>query len=105
GPRGGEVHDVDLARLPDAVQPADALLDHHRVPGEVVVHEHVAELEVPSFAAGAGGDQDARLVRVEGADALVPIGRRVRAPIDDRLPAVLRNPLFVQLYCREVIDD
>src|SRR2546422_6476772 len=29
-PRGGEVHDVDLARLPDAVQPADALLDHHR---------------------------------------------------------------------------
>src|SRR5207245_9133055 len=58
-PGGGEVHDVHFARLPDAVQAPDALLHHHRVPRQVVVHEHVTELQVPSFAARAGGDQHA----------------------------------------------
>src|SRR2546428_8553776 len=37
-PGGGEIHDVYLARLPNPVQPSDALLHHHRVPGQVVVH-------------------------------------------------------------------
>src|SRR5207244_2448389 len=105
GPCGGEVHDVDLARLPDAVQPSDALLHHHRVPGEVVVHEHVAELQVTSFAAGAGGDEDARLVLVEGADALVPLGGRVSTPIHDGLAAELLDALFNQLNRRAVIAE
>src|SRR3989449_563743 len=102
GPRRREVHDMHLARLADAVQAPDALLDHHRVPGEVVIHEHVAELEVASFAAGAGGDQDARPVLVEGADALVPLGGRVSAPVDDGLPAELLHALFDQLNGRAV---
>src|SRR6266566_636808 len=59
--RRGEVHNVDFALLPDAVQPSDALLHHHRVPGQIVVHQHVAELQIASFAAGAGGDQHAAL--------------------------------------------
>ncbi len=66
---------------------------------------YVAELEVASFTAGAGGDQHARLVLVEGADALVPVGRRVRAPIDDRLPAELPDALFDQLNRRAVIAE
>src|SRR3989449_570841 len=104
-PGGGQVHDVDLARLPDAVQAADALLHHHRVPRQVVVHEHIAELEVPSFAASAGGDQHAARVLVESPDALVPIGRRVSTPIDDRLPAELLHALLDQLDRRAVIAE
>src|SRR5204863_365242 len=59
GSRSGEVHDVDLALLPYTVQPSNSLLHHHRVPGQVVVHQHVAELQIASFAAGAGSDQHA----------------------------------------------
>jgi hypothetical protein len=44
--------------LPDAIDTADPLLDLHRVPREVVVHDHVAELEVQTFAACIGGDHD-----------------------------------------------
>ena len=104
-PRRCEVHDVDLARLPDAVQPSNALLHHHRVPRQVVVHEHVAELEVPSLAAGASGDQHAALVIVERADTLVPIGGRVRAPVDDGLSVELLHALFDQLNGRPVIAE
>ena len=43
---------------------ADALLDPHRVPRQVVVDHEVAELEVAALAAGLGGDQD--LIAVPG---------------------------------------
>src|SRR5204863_9418499 len=79
GSRSGEVHDVDLALQPYTVQPSNALLHHHRVPGQVVVHQHVAELQIASFAAGAGSDQHAARILVERANALVPLGRRVSA--------------------------
>src|SRR5207253_2619282 len=83
GSRSGEVHDVDLALLPYTVQPSNALLHHHRVPGQVVVHQHVAELQIASFAAGAGSDQHAARILVERANALVPLGRRVSARAEE----------------------
>src|SRR5207248_2156470 len=52
--------DADLARLPDAVDAPDALLDGGRAPGEIVVHQHVAVLEVAALAAELAGKQDAR---------------------------------------------
>src|SRR5207244_6400331 len=105
GSRGGEVHDVDLARLPDAVQAPDALLDHHRVPGQVEVHEHVAELEVAAFAAGSSGDQDARLVLLERADALVTLRGRVRTPVDDRRATERADLLLDALEGRSGVAD
>src|SRR5690242_16362808 len=48
----GEVDDVRFTSLADAVNAADALLDDHRVPGELVVHEPIAELQVQPFGAG-----------------------------------------------------
>jgi hypothetical protein len=44
--------------LPDAVEAADALLDLHRVPGQVVVDQGVTELEIAPLSAGLGGDED-----------------------------------------------
>src|SRR5881392_3400251 len=93
------------SRFPDAVQPADALLHDHRVPRQVVVHEHVAELQIAAFAARAGGEQHAAPVLVKRADALVPFGRRVRAPVDDRLAAELLDALFDQLNRRTVVAE
>ena len=49
----GEVDDVRLACLSDAMDASDTLLDHHGVPWQLVVHQHVAELEVESLGAGA----------------------------------------------------
>src|SRR5947207_6964292 len=56
-PPGGEVDDVGLARLPNTVNSADALLDYHRIPGQLVFHEHVAELEIETLRADAGRDE------------------------------------------------
>jgi hypothetical protein len=64
-PRGRQVDDVAVAPLPDAVDAADALLDDHRVPGELVVHEDVRELEVEPLGPGAGRDEHGRRVLPE----------------------------------------
>ena len=57
GAGGDEVEDEHLARLADPVDAADALLDRHRVPGNVEVDQRVAELQVAPLAAGFGAQQ------------------------------------------------
>src|SRR5439155_25781145 len=52
--------------LPQPVDAADALLEAHRVPGQVEVDDDAAELEVPSLPARLGADQD----RGPGAEAV-----------------------------------
>jgi hypothetical protein len=49
----GEVDNVRLARLADAVNAPDALFNHHGIPRQLVVHEHVAQLEVESLGGRA----------------------------------------------------
>jgi len=44
------------------VHPPDALLDPHRVPGQVVVDDDVGELQVQTFPTGVGRDEDAGLL-------------------------------------------
>ena len=63
-----EIEDVDIARLTDAVDAADALFDRHRIPGQIVVDDGAAELEVAAFAANFGRQQDRGVVleRVDG---------------------------------------
>ena len=57
-----EVDDDDVVLLPVAVAAADALLDALRVPGQVVVDDQRAELEVDAFGRRFGGEHDGRLV-------------------------------------------
>ena len=57
-----EVEDQHVAGLAVAVAAADALLHPLRVPGKVVVHHQVAELEVQPLGAGLGHEQDLALV-------------------------------------------
>ena len=54
-----EVDDDDIVLLPVAMAAADALLDALRVPGQVVVDDQRAELQVDAFGRGFGGEQDA----------------------------------------------
>ena len=56
-------HDL-VGGLADAVEAADPLFDPHRVPGQVVVDEEPAELEIDSLGADLGGKQDVRAVRL-----------------------------------------
>ena len=57
---GEEVDDRDVALLPIAVAATNALLDALRIPGQIVVHDGVAELHVKALRAGLGGDQHYR---------------------------------------------
>ena len=59
----GQQHIVVLA---DAVQPAETLLDLHRVPRQVEVDHHMAELQVAALPGGLGGQQHRHVV-AEGA--------------------------------------
>ena len=52
-----QVHDAHRVRLPQSVDAADALLEPHGVPGQVVVHDDARELQVAALAAGLGRDQ------------------------------------------------
>ncbi len=82
-----EVHDDDVELLPVAVAAADTLLDPLGVPGQVVVDDQVAELEVDALSGRLGGNEDRRIVAEVfdqrgphvgtwcAADARIPIGR------------------------------
>ena len=80
-PGGDQVEDVDVVGLADPAEPADALLDPHRVPGQVEVADGVGELEVSPLAAGLGGEQErpAREPRTAASFAQAR-GRRGRPP-------------------------
>ena len=53
-----------LLRLAQSVDTADSLLETHRIPWQVVVHHDRAELEVHTFTADFGGEQDPNVVGV-----------------------------------------
>ena len=65
GVGGHEVEDQAVLALAVAVDAAHPLLEAVRVPGDVVVEEDVADLEVDALARGLGGDQDLDLAFAE----------------------------------------
>src|SRR5207249_10057006 len=65
-----EVHDVDLAGLPEAVDPPDPLLDLQRVPREVEVDHGVGELKVAPLPSRLRAQEDAAPL-AEGAHGIV----------------------------------
>ena len=58
--RRDEVDDRHVVLLTIAVTAADALLDPLRVPGEIVVHDHIAELKIQTLGTRLCCDHDAR---------------------------------------------
>ena len=88
-----EVDHHDVVLLSVAMAAADALLDALGVPGQVVVDDQRAELEVDAFRGGLGGDQDRRMIAkmldeggadVDGARTGRTTGRRVLAQASAR---------------------
>ena len=79
----GPGHQIDdrnaLAPLAVAVDAADALLDTHRIPGQVVVDQQVAELEVEPLAADLRRQQDVQCIRIllRQREALAKVGPRL----------------------------
>ena len=53
-----EVEDGDIFVLAQPMQAANALLDAHGVPGQIIVDELMAELEVAPFGAALGAHHD-----------------------------------------------
>src|ERR1039457_889630 len=52
-----EVEHEALPILADAVDPANALLDRHRIPGHIEVDQCIAELNIAALAAGFRAEQ------------------------------------------------
>jgi len=74
GAGSGEVQDVDLlGLLTEAVDSPDALLDLHRIPGQVVVDNHRAELEVEALARHPGRQHHVAPAGTEVSDPPPPI--------------------------------
>ncbi len=87
-------HEVDLdrPRLAEAVEPADALLEHERRLGEVGADEVVRELEVPPLAAGLAGEEDHGAVGVaEARHQPVPRLDGGRVVVEQRLEPRARD--------------
>ncbi len=59
-----------LARLADAQRPPVALIDLHRVPGEVVVNDRAGALQIQAFRGQVGGDEDIGAAGAEAVDGL-----------------------------------
>src|SRR5690554_3393142 len=53
-----QVEDSHIMHLAGTVQPANALLDAHGIPGQVIVDELVAELEIAPLCSALGADHD-----------------------------------------------
>ncbi len=71
---------MDLLGLTDAVDAPHALLQAVGVPGDVVVHHQVAELEVDALPGCLGGDHDLRVL-AKGALLLDALGE-LHAAVD-----------------------
>lgn len=57
-----EVDDTHCVGLADAVHPANALFQAHRVPGYVIVDDHMAELEVETLTTSFRQAEDADIL-------------------------------------------
>src|SRR5881394_4576828 len=79
-----KIVDPDGMLLAEAMEPPDALVDLHRVPRQIEIHEAMAELEIASLRAAVGQNQGApALAKILG-DRLA-LGRRSRAVHDEHL--------------------
>ena len=100
GVRVPEIPDEDLLRLlPDSVDTADALLDLHRVPGEVVVDQHATELQIDALARHLGREQHRNLRVVAEAVDHVLLGFADAAMQELRLTAFLAEALSEVSQC------
>ena len=81
-----EIEDQAVLALAVAVDAAHPLLQAVRVPGDVVVEEDVADLEVDALARGLGGDQDLDLAFAE---LLLGVKARARLVARARLHAAV----------------
>src|SRR3990170_2369224 len=106
-----EVHDVYLARLSEAMDSADSLLDLQRIPGEVVVHHGVAELEVPTLTARFRAEEDP-IPFAKRANACLLLPRWKPAVIDgnrmtiglEPVPEIVKGPEVLGEHDDLVID-
>jgi len=48
------------------MNPAAALFDPHGIPWKIEVHHRIGELQIPSFAARSGGEQDICVIAEPG---------------------------------------
>lgn len=78
-----EEHDLHRDASADPIEPADALLHRHRVPGQIEEHQAGAELEVAAFTSTLGRNQQARAVGATEACDLEVAPRRGEVFVED----------------------
>ena len=101
-----EVHDDDVVLLAVTMAAPDALFDALRIPRQVVVDDHRAELKVDALGRGFGRDHDRRFVaevidegraHVRSARAGNAVGALVVARAKSGRSLWIADPLFVPL--------
>ena len=87
-----EVVEEDIARLPDAMDPAHALLEANERPRDVVVDEDVGGLKVDALVAGVGRHDDLEVAAHEREADLVAFAMRLSAGVDAGCEALRLEP-------------
>ena len=80
------------ALLSEPVDAADSLFKTHRVPGKVVIHDHIAELEVKALAADLGTQQHLQIAVAELVHQCLALPHRSTTVHDPDLEAGVTQP-------------
>src|SRR5688572_12202996 len=81
-----QVENPDGLLLAKPVQPSDPLLDFHRVPRQIKIHEAVAELQITTFRAAARQQQRTALLAKVLGDPVARLSRRAAVNHEARNP-------------------
>src|SRR5690606_8231180 len=103
--RRREVDDVRFPLLSDAMDAADALVDHHRIARQLVVHEPVAELKVEPFGTGPRRNEDAARFATKPLEARDAVTEAQAALEDDSRPTGVARSVAYQLQRRQVLAE
>lgn len=93
--------------LADSVHPSDPLFNLHRIPGQVVIHKHVAELKIPPLTSRFGANQNLRPAIVPEASHSTVLTNSVKLSVKyvDAPPLINKNTLKIALSLSEFCED
>ncbi len=102
-----EVENLNNMFLTNSVHPSDSLLNSHRVPGQVIIHKHMAELKISPLSSRFGANQNLRPDIVPESSHGAVFANSVKLPVKyvDSPPLSNQKALKIALSLSELRED
>ena len=90
-----------------SVHPSDSLLNSHRIPGQVIIHKHMAELKISPLTSRFGANQNLRPDIIPEASHGTVFAKGVKLPVKyvDLPPLINKKALKIALSLSELCED